>query len=84
VPADRRTYRVPAHSNLMVNIHCHTCLIGAMSMRMALSSPLDLAVIVAGKFAWRESTGGTAPGVNQRQDKLWVRIKRTENNIGHV
>jgi hypothetical protein len=44
VPADRRIYRAPAYSDLMANTHCHTCLIDVMSMRMALSSPLDLAV----------------------------------------
>jgi hypothetical protein len=44
MPADRRIYRAPVYGDLMTNTHCHTCLIGVMSMRMALSSPLDLAV----------------------------------------
>lgn len=51
MPAGRRIYRAPAHSDLMANTHCHACLMGAMSMRMALSSPLDLVVIVVGKVA---------------------------------
>lgn len=51
MPAGRRIYRAPTYSDLMTNTHCHTCLMGAMSMRMALSSPLDLAVIVVGEVA---------------------------------